>query len=158
STPIGEMVDAMRSADAGPQRSEFALTWPATPDQIYAALSRVVSRAATPIRSPFTQATLVGEPSLADWAPRLRPIGATMVARGLTTSVEDGLRAALTDTPLLTLTTPGQAMAPRALRPGDPIGMSFVRGDLEMGSTGTVTHIDGAQVYAFGHAFLSQGP
>lgn len=27
-----------------------------------------------------------------------------------------------------------------------------------MGASGTVTHIDGAQVYAFGHAFLSQGP
>src|SRR5690606_11396500 len=36
--------------------------------------------------------------------------------------------------------------------------MTFVRGDLEMGASGTVTHIDGDQVYAFGHAFLSQGP
>jgi len=157
-TPIAEMVDAMRRVDAGPQRSEFALTWPATPDQIFSALGRVVSRVATPIPSPFTQATIVGAPSLADWAPRLRPIGASMVARGLTASVEDGLRAALTDTTLLTHSTPGQTMAPRALRPGDPVGMSFVRGDLEMGSTGTVTHIDGTQVYAFGHAFLSQGP
>jgi hypothetical protein len=44
------------------------------------------------------------------------------------------------------------------LRPGDPIGMSLVRGDMEMGATGTVTHVDGSRVYAFGHPFLSLGP
>ena len=31
-------------------------------------------------------------------------------------------------------------------------------GDLEMGATGTVTEIDGARVYAFGHPFYGLGP
>ena len=35
--------------------------------------------------------------------------------------------------------------------------MSLLRGDLEMGATGTVTHVDGARVYAFGHPFLNLG-
>ena len=36
--------------------------------------------------------------------------------------------------------------------------MSLIRGDLEMGATGTVTHVDGDRVYAFGHPFLNLGP
>ena len=38
---------------------------------------------------------------------------------------------------------PALAGQARPLRPGDPIGMSLIRGDLEMGATGTVTHVDG---------------
>ena len=45
-----------------------------------------------------------------------------------------------------------------ALREGDAIGVSLVGGDLEMGATGTVTHIDGDRVYAFGHPFYNLGP
>ena len=33
-----------------------------------------------------------------------------------------------------------------------------IGGDLEMGATGTVTHIDGDRVYAFGHPFFNLGP
>ena len=36
--------------------------------------------------------------------------------------------------------------------------MSLIAGDLEMGATGTVTHIDGDRVYAFGHPFYNLGP
>ena len=44
------------------------------------------------------------------------------------------------------------------LREGDAIGVSLIGGDLEMGATGTVTHIDGDRVYAFGHPFYNLGP
>src|SRR5262245_66523546 len=44
------------------------------------------------------------------------------------------------------------------LKPGDAIGITFVNGDLEMGATGTVTHIDGDRVYAFGHPMYNLGP
>ena len=37
------------------------------------------------------------------------------------------------------------------LKPGDAIGVMLVNGDLQMGGTGTVTHIDDDRVYAFGH-------
>jgi hypothetical protein len=45
-----------------------------------------------------------------------------------------------------------------ALREGDAIGVSLVGGDLEMGATGTITHIDGDRIYAFGHPFFNLGP
>ena len=50
------------------------------------------------------------------------------------------------------------AMGPRsALQPGSMISVQLVTGDLSIGADGTVTHIDGERVYAFGHRFLSVG-
>src|SRR5438034_8037108 len=34
----------------------------------------------------------------------------------------------------------------------------FLNGDLQLGGTGTVTHIDGNRVYAFGHPMYNLGP
>jgi hypothetical protein len=44
------------------------------------------------------------------------------------------------------------------LKPGDAIGVNFVTGDFLLGGTGTVTHIDGDQVYAFGRPMATSGP
>src|SRR5260370_21642447 len=49
-------------------------------------------------------------------------------------------------------------MRPRsAIYPGSMISVQLVTGDLSMGADGTVTHIDGDRLYAFGHRFLSVG-
>jgi hypothetical protein len=47
---------------------------------------------------------------------------------------------------------------PSDLKPGAMISVQLMTGDLSMGADGTVTHIDGNRVYAFGHRFLSTGP
>ena len=44
------------------------------------------------------------------------------------------------------------------LRPGDPVGVTLMSGDMELGATGTVTEVDGSRVYAFGHPFYGLGP
>jgi hypothetical protein len=44
-----------------------------------------------------------------------------------------------------------------SLEPGSMISVQLVSGDLNMGADGTVTHLDGNRVYAFGHRFLSLG-
>ena len=41
--------------------------------------------------------------------------------------------------------------------PGATLVAQLVRGDLEIGAAGTITHVDGARVYAFGHPFLGTG-
>ncbi len=41
--------------------------------------------------------------------------------------------------------------------PGATLVAQMVRGDLEIGAAGTITHVDGARVYAFGHPFLGTG-
>lgn len=47
--------------------------------------------------------------------------------------------------------------APRGFQPGDPVGAVLLNGDFTVAATGTVTHIEGDRVYAFGHPFLDIG-
>ena len=159
-TPIAEMVNAA-SGLPGPARgaSDLALTWPATPTQVFAALGRLQARAALG-GAPTSSLRVIGPASLADLAPALRPIGAAMVLGGFDPEVGGELRKTLNagagpQAPSRPATN-GSAAGP--LRPGDAVGMALMRGDLEMGATGTVTHVDGARVYAFGHPFLNMGP
>lgn len=44
-----------------------------------------------------------------------------------------------------------------SFQPGDSIAGVLVTGDFSIAGTGTVTHIDGDRVYAFGHPFLDMG-
>jgi hypothetical protein len=43
------------------------------------------------------------------------------------------------------------------LKPGSMISVELMAGDLSVGADGTVTHIDGNRVWAFGHRFLAVG-
>ena len=43
------------------------------------------------------------------------------------------------------------------LREGDPISVQLVTGDLDVSAVGTVTHVDGTKVYAFGHPLYNLG-
>jgi hypothetical protein len=47
---------------------------------------------------------------------------------------------------------------PADLKPGSMISVQLMNGDLSVGADGTVTHIDGSRIYAFGHRFLAVGP
>jgi hypothetical protein len=53
---------------------------------------------------------------------------------------------------------PTEQRSPSPLEPGSMISVQLITGDLSVGADGTVTHIDGKRVYAFGHRFLSVGP
>src|SRR5580765_3698708 len=46
---------------------------------------------------------------------------------------------------------------PADLKPGSMISVQLMSGDLSVGADGTITHIDGNRVYAFGHRFLDIG-
>ena len=158
-TPISEMINAATLPASRRVASDLALTWPAAPAQVFAALGRLSSRAVMGGAAP-SALRVVGPSSLADLAPSLRPIGAAMVFGGFDQEFSSELRRSMN--------AGGGAQAPgRAngdgdnagpLRPGDPVGMALMRGDLEMGATGTVTHVEGGRVYAFGHPFLNMGP
>lgn len=47
--------------------------------------------------------------------------------------------------------------APPKLEPGAMISVQLITGDMAVGADGTVTHVDGRKVYAFGHRFLATG-
>jgi SpoIVB peptidase S55 len=157
-TPIAEMMAAV-DGSAARTTGDLAGTWPAEPAEVFARLGRLTQRALAPLGPRLPGLRIDGPASLADLAPRLRPIGAAMVMSGFDPAVDRELRQALA-------VTAADGQGPRStrgeaatgLRPGDPVGMSLVHGDLEMGATGTVTHVDGARVYGFGHPFLNLGP
>jgi hypothetical protein len=52
---------------------------------------------------------------------------------------------------------PEPAGADTSVEPGAMISVQLVAGDLSMGADGTVTHVDGNRIYAFGHRLLSAG-
>jgi hypothetical protein len=43
------------------------------------------------------------------------------------------------------------------VRPADAVSIPLIRGDAMYAATGTVTHVDGKQVYVFGHPFFNLG-
>lgn len=46
---------------------------------------------------------------------------------------------------------------PASLKPGSMISVQLISGDLSVAADGTVTHIEGKRIYAFGHRFVSLG-
>jgi hypothetical protein len=54
---------------------------------------------------------------------------------------------------------PDMRMGDRSrLEPGSMISVELMTGDMSVGADGTLTCIDGDQIYAFGHRFLAVGP
>jgi hypothetical protein len=161
-TPISEMMSAVDTPGPRPSGGGLALAWPATSADVFGALRRLAERASTPLGTGPLGLDVLGPAALADLVPSLRPIGAAMVLGGFEPGVARELREALsvsaTGDPVPATGAAARPDPALTLRPGEPIGISLIRGDLEMGATGTVTHVEGGRVYAFGHPFLNLGP
>jgi hypothetical protein len=164
-TPIAEMKDAteMRRRVASPQAR---IDLPITREGLTAALTATYARL-SPFANRPSDVQVIGMPTAAgaQLGAMLRPISTPLVMNGFDPDSVSALTSAFGAagfTPVL-----GGAMAQGApelkkmtgpLREGDAIGVSLVGGDLEMGATGTITHIDGDRIYAFGHPFFNLGP
>ncbi len=46
---------------------------------------------------------------------------------------------------------------PAKVQPGSMISVQLMNGDMDVGADGTVTYVDGDQLYAFGHRFMAVG-
>jgi hypothetical protein len=94
----------------------------------------------------------------------LRPIATPLVMSGFEPDTADMLAAAFGDQGFVATgggvggLRPGEQPFDGPLKPGDAVGVMLVGGDLQLGGTGTVTHIDGDRVYAFGHPMYNLGP
>jgi hypothetical protein len=165
-TPIAEMKDAT----AVPRRTngtQARLELPITPEGLSAVLSAVHSRIAPFARRPADVQVLALGDLPAQSAPQLgamlRPISTPLLMGGFEPEVAELIGGTFRGAGFSPVTSAAPGGAPGAapnepLREGDAIGVALVRGDLEMGATGTVTHIDGGRVYAFGHPFYNLGP
>jgi hypothetical protein len=93
----------------------------------------------------------------------LRPVGTPLMMGGFTPEMADLVSVAFRDSGFVPVIGGGAGgsdtpMPSGPLEPGDALGISLISGDLSLGATGTVTHVDGDKVYAFGHPFYNLGP
>jgi hypothetical protein len=166
-TPIAEMTDAtMMNETPRPSAAKVHVEFPLTREGLTAAFRKALNW-----NRPFADAPddsrLEGVSSIAGFAggqiaTLLRPIATPLVMSGFEPSVAGTLASAFRDQGFIptggSAAHQGEMPFDGPLKPGDAIGVEFVNGDLEMGATGTVTHIDGDRVYAFGHPMYNLGP
>ena len=165
-TPIGEMKDATGMTRRATAR-QARLNLPITREGLAAALNATYARLA-PFAARPADVQVIGLPTAAgaQLGAMLRPISTPLVMSGFEPDTIDLLSGAFGDAgfqPVFGGAAGGQMAAELAktkgpLREGDAVGVELVGGDLEMGATGTITHIDGDRVYAFGHPFFNLGP
>ena len=170
-TPIGEMTEAATFAGPRRQTARVELQVPLTPERLTASVRQAFSWMRPFADSP-ADIQVFGDAGLnAGIGTLLRPIATPLSLGGFDANVIDPVASAFRDqgfvpvmagssllAPRLAQATGGASAGGQPLRPGDPIGVALMSGDLEMGATGTVTEIDGDRVYAFGHPFYGLGP
>ena len=163
-TPIGEMTEAATFAGPRRQAARVELQMPLTPETLRASLRQAFSWVRPFADSPADIQVFGNEAVNAGIGTLLRPIATPLTLGGFDATVVDPLASAFRDQGFVPVMA-GSALAAQVsgggasrLRPGDPIGVALMSGDLELGATGTVTEVDGDRVYAFGHPFYGLGP
>jgi hypothetical protein len=163
-TPIAEMIDA--TALNAPARSTrpVALSFPTSPRELLQIWSHDLGRARPFVDEPSQALVLSGAAGdLTRMSAMLRPITVPIIASGFDASVLDPLTPAFSAAGFVPVSSPQSSNVARVtndrpLRPGDALGVGLLTGDFELGATGTVTHVDGDRVYAFGHPLYNLGP
>jgi len=164
-TPIAEMLDAATLPSPRRQSARVDLPIPFTTDSLRSSLKQAFSWVRPFADSP-SDVQVFGNSSLNPGiGAMLRPIATPLAIGGFDTSVIDPVMNVFRDQGFAPVmagaaqgTQPVAATTPAPLRPGDPLGVLLMSGDLEIGATGTVTEVDGDKVYAFGHPFYGLGP
>lgn len=165
-TPIAEMTDATASNAPRPPGARVQVDLPITADSLLRAFRSSLNWN-RPFADRASDAQLVGVSSISGFGGEigtmLRPIATPLVMSGFDASVSDMLASTFRNAGFVPMGAAGAARAGMAefdgpLKPGDAVGVTFVSGDLELGATGTVTHIDENRVYAFGHPMYNLGP
>lgn len=164
-TPIAEMLDATMMPPSTPGARPVSISQPASPRELLEMWARDLGRA-RPFVDDSSQALVLSGAAadLTRMGAMLRPIAVPMIASGFDAAVLDPLSASFAAAgfvPMSSSQSPGagaSAGSNRPLRPGDAVGVALLTGDFELGATGTVTHVDGDRVYAFGHPLYNLGP
>jgi hypothetical protein len=167
-TPIAEMTDATATAATRPVGTRVDVQFPLDRDNLVAAFRKSLNwNRPFADRADDAQIVRITDPAAIsgrDIATMLRPIATPLVMKGFEPAVADTLISAFRDQGFVPVGAgaAGRPITPMSfegpLKPGDAVGVTFVSGDLELGATGTVTHIDDNRVYAFGHPMYNLGP
>lgn len=157
-TPIAEMLNATRPG-AGPTTRAASARWPSALPAAAAGFDRDVLMAA--LRRPLLDVPWPGGAPEAR-PTSLRPLALPLAFSGFDPAAFEWARGLFAGLGFAPLQAGGAARLPVGalpdLEPGAPVGISLVEGDLDVSVTGTVTYVDGARIYAFGHPFYNLGP
>src|SRR5918993_6885 len=164
-TPIAEMIDATMMSGTARVARPVALSLNPTPRELMDIWSRDLNRVRGFVDEPSQALVMSGASSdLGRFGAMLRPIAVPMIASGFDASVLEPMSSAFSAAgfvPMSNSQSPGAgASAPSTspLQPCDAVGVALLTGDFELGATGTVTHVEGDRVYAFGHPLYNLGP
>jgi hypothetical protein len=167
-TPIAEMIEAASfQTPRQVARANAQLEMPLTAE----GAARAVRQAFTWMR-PFAERpadvqALMGGGQANAVDPHigtlLRPVATPLTMGGFIPEMADLISIAFRDSGFVPVMGGGGGTSDTTtqsgpLQPGDALGISLIGGDLSLGATGTVTHVDGDKVYAFGHPFYNLGP
>jgi hypothetical protein len=162
-TPMAEMLDATAAdaAGAGPRITPIPI------GADISTLTRAVEAAVRPgwsLAAAFAAVPAPGSPgpAIPDLAS-LRPIALPLTIGGFDGRAAEAVMASLASAGFVSAPgapgpRPTAAAEAEPFRPGDPVGIALITGDLQYGATGTVTEVDGSRVYAFGHPMYNLGP
>ncbi len=173
-TPIGEMLPALELMDAEGHAGGRpgldglpGLAMLPEGERAASSLARICDMAGMLDRWTDTHPV---PPAVAFGDRRLSPIAAPLVVSGADPDYIHRVSRVLGPgvTPLLgSGIAPGSAAVPGsssgaereggALEPGSAVGVQFVRGDANWTAIGTVTHLDGDRLVAFGHPVFNAG-
>ncbi|HEY7445007.1 MAG TPA: SpoIVB peptidase S55 domain-containing protein, partial [Vicinamibacterales bacterium] len=165
-TPIAEMIEATSTdAKRPPMAQRASLDGPITHESLAAAL-RVAFSWVRPFAERPGDVQVLGGADFGSLTPQvgtmLRPIASPLAMGGFNNEVATLVSTMFSGTPLLPVVGGTAAVAaadePKPLQPGDAFGIDLINGDLTLGSTGTVTHVDGTRLYGFGHPLYNLGP
>jgi hypothetical protein len=166
-TPIAEMTEAATLSAPRRQAAAVMLPMPLTQEGFRASLRQAFSWMQPFAGSPADVQVIGGAGGINPGiGTMLRPIATPLTLGGFDSTLiepvasvfrEQGFLPVLTGSAQSAVEPAVTTGAPR-LRPGDPIGVALLGGDLEIGATGTVPEVDGDKVYAFGHPFYGLGP
>jgi len=170
-TPIAEMTDATSFNDSRPTAAKVHVDFPLTRDGLITAFRKALSWN-RPFADRAGDTRLVGTTAIAGVSgdepgalgTLFRPIATPLVMSGFEPDLADTFAGALRDQGFVPTGSVaagargGEMPYEGPLKPGDAVGVLFINGDLQLGGTGTVTHLDGDRVYAFGHPMYNLGP
>jgi hypothetical protein len=167
-TPIAEMTDSTSFNDTRPLGARVKVDYPLSQEGLTAAFRKALNWN-RPFADRANDAQLTGVSAVAGFGGSqlgtlLRPIATPLVMSGFEPELADFLGGAFREQGFIPTGgsaggwREGEAKYDGPLKPGDAVGVMLVGGDLQLGGTGTVTHIDGDRVYAFGHPMYNLGP
>ena len=162
--PIDQMV---RNLSAAPEGNRVAGVWPAESPRAYVNRVMVGLAAGAPFEELIAPPDPVGSGPLLATAggTGLAPIRTPLFISGASAPAVGRFSGLFERFGFAPVQGGGQGSAASVagaegleIVPGSAVNAELVRGDISLTANGTVTHVDGDRVYAFGHPFQSTGP